>query len=123
MRALSLALGSFLALTSTSCAVERASCTRAQPEWLQNDPEASHHRPILSATVRKDGTISWLGRNIPEAKLIAYLQATRSMSPLPHLILIYERGISCERLNHFRRIYHDHGACNAGGICSEQATP
>lgn len=123
MRALIVAIAVYSGTQVTACAAPQAQCSRAPAGWLEYAEDAAEHRIIVAASVRRDGTISWHGSRISEDQLITYLSRATNFDPAPYFILQHERGLSCDRLRHFRGIFETYADCGRNGICSERERP
>lgn len=116
-----LATSLILSLFAVSCSddaarLARGECPTLMPRWTKPSQGRSAFRSMI--VVAFSGShISWNEQQISEAKLKEYLFLTRSLNPVPLVVLDPSKAPDCETAAKLQRIIDRAADCRGDGVC------
>ena len=78
----------------------------------------NHHAIPVHVRLDSHGAVTWNGVVVTDPELGVYLDQSRSMNPLPFVILSAQADAPCDRVQVVRRLM-DQRYCNLRWVCGE----
>jgi hypothetical protein len=98
---------------------QQGKCGGTVPTWLEPSEGINHGAILMTADLRQNGEVFWLGEAVSGARFNEILSIASDLRPLPQFILRVEDGADCDTVRSVREEIDRTLSCGARKICGE----